>query len=656
VQDVGQAALQIIPSFKGLQGDLERGSSKALTAAGVSGGTKFGNSAGKSAGQRFGSVFKSAAKAGIVGALALTAGAIKLGVDALGEARDSQKVARQTHAVLKSTGGAAKVSAGDVGKLANKLSYMAGVDDELVQSAENVLLTFKGVRNEQGKHNKIFDRGTKVALNMSAALGTDLKGSAIQVGKALGDPVKGVTALSRVGVVFTKQQKAQIKALVEGGDANAAMALGLIDSTTTYNNLLKANGDDSKKVADILEKDLTPAQKKAFDHYAEGNHTLEAQKTIVKELGSEFGGSARAQASAGDRLKVAFGNVEEKLGKGLLPVVQEFQRFLLRKGIPILDDFAGWFKKDGRKAIDDFIAKAKPVVQKWLPKIGDGFKTAGNFAKNAAGFAGDVVDAFDKMPGWVKKILIGGVLGGVAAKKLNLFSLLGSTKGGAGGISGSGLLGLVTKAKPLPVFVVNNIGGAGGGLPGVLGGGGAGGAGSTIGKLPKFLPLVPVGLDSAPGQESLLHKLTGFGPGGGQPKVGDKAAFDKMQASIRATGTEWDKVRNKADDYFADLERHSALKFTVLGWDVANRDARKYLATLLQIRDAHVTAGFDTPTPGQVPNHTPSRNGDTGTKPSGRGVFDGAQINIQAHDYKDFVTQVQRRAIRANTDNLRGPG
>jgi hypothetical protein len=37
------------------------------------------------------------------------------------------------------------------------------------------------------------------------------------LGKALNDPIKGVTALQRVGVSFTKGQKDQIKSLEESG-------------------------------------------------------------------------------------------------------------------------------------------------------------------------------------------------------------------------------------------------------------------------------------------------------------------------------------------------------------------------------------------------------------------------------------------------------
>ena len=72
----------------------------------------------------------------------------------------------------------------------------------------------------------MFDRAELASVNLSARLGQDLQSSAIQVGKALNDPIKGVTALQRVGVSFTAQQREQIKAMVEAG--NVAGAQGII--------------------------------------------------------------------------------------------------------------------------------------------------------------------------------------------------------------------------------------------------------------------------------------------------------------------------------------------------------------------------------------------------------------------------------------------
>jgi phage-related minor tail protein len=64
-------------------------------------------------------------------------------------------------------------------------------DDEIIQKTITQLLTFTNIAGTA------FDRGAQAALNMSTVLGQDLQSSAIQVGKALNDPVAGVTALQR---------------------------------------------------------------------------------------------------------------------------------------------------------------------------------------------------------------------------------------------------------------------------------------------------------------------------------------------------------------------------------------------------------------------------------------------------------------------------
>jgi hypothetical protein len=179
--------------------------------------------------------------------IAIGAGAVQLFRGILGESQEAQKSLAQVNQVIKSTGGVAGVSAQDVENLADSLSKKSGVDDEVIASGEAVLLTFKNVKNEAGKGNDVFTQGTKAALDMSVALGTDLQGSVIQLGKALNDPIKGITALQRVGVSFTSSQKEQIKALVQSGD------------------------------------------------------TLKAQKIILKEVQSEFGGAAAATATSVDK-------------------------------------------------------------------------------------------------------------------------------------------------------------------------------------------------------------------------------------------------------------------------------------------------------------------------------------------------------------------
>jgi hypothetical protein len=187
-------------------------------------------------------------------------------------AEESRRVMAQTESVIASTGGAAGVSAKSVADMANSLSRMTNFDDEAIQSGENLLLTFTKIGKD------VFPEATKTMLDMSAALGQDLKGSAIQLGKALNDPIQGVTALRRVGVSFNDQQLQQIKTLQESGNL------------------------------------------------------LGAQKIILSELKKEFGGSAVAVADFKTIFKNMVGNVVESIGTSLLPAVDGVLKQILSLG------------------------------------------------------------------------------------------------------------------------------------------------------------------------------------------------------------------------------------------------------------------------------------------------------------------------------------
>lgn len=99
-------------------------------------------SRGFRAGQQIGLGIKNSAKLVAVGIGAL-ATQIGFGVDQLFKLEDAQK---QTEAVIKSTGGAAAVSAGGVRRLAEEFeSLNALMDDKVIQSCENMLLTFTNI-------------------------------------------------------------------------------------------------------------------------------------------------------------------------------------------------------------------------------------------------------------------------------------------------------------------------------------------------------------------------------------------------------------------------------------------------------------------------------------------------------------------------------
>lgn len=131
----------------------------------------------------------------------------------------SQRAIAQLGAVLKSTSGAAGKTMADLERMGDALQKTTIYGDEATHSAQALLLTFTNIKGG------VFDQATRTVLDMSTALGQDLKQGAIQVGKALQDPILGVTALRRVGVNFTEAQKEVIKNLVETGRAAEAQQL-----------------------------------------------------------------------------------------------------------------------------------------------------------------------------------------------------------------------------------------------------------------------------------------------------------------------------------------------------------------------------------------------------------------------------------------------
>lgn len=210
-----------------------------------------------------------------VGALAAGAGIGAAAFAMVGfvrEAAEAERIGAQTNAVLESTHGISGMTAQSVSDLANSLAAVIPIDDELIQKTENMLLTFTNIGRD------VFPGATEAALNMSIALGEDSVASAMRLGKALNDPVAGVTALRRVGVQLTDQQKDQIESFMAVNDIAGA------------------------------------------------------QKIILGELTTEFGNSGRAagETFAGKMtiLQTQIGNVKEAIGMALLPILIELATFV----------------------------------------------------------------------------------------------------------------------------------------------------------------------------------------------------------------------------------------------------------------------------------------------------------------------------------------
>lgn len=129
-------------------------------------------------------------------------------------------------------------------------------DEDILNKVTANLLTFGKI------HTTVFERAQKLSLDLSARLGQDLQSSAVMLGKALNDPVLGLTALSRVGITFTEQQKAMIKEMAAAGDVIGAQTIMLEELERQYSGQAAAlaNIDSGRltqsmnSIGDAMEK------------------------------------------------------------------------------------------------------------------------------------------------------------------------------------------------------------------------------------------------------------------------------------------------------------------------------------------------------------------------------------------------------------------
>lgn len=132
---------------------------------------------------------------------------------------ESESALAQLNATIKSTGGAAGLSSDQVVAMAQGLQKVTTFGDDAIISMASQLLTFDKIGGES------VPRATEAILDLATKMNGDLKGAALQVGKALNDPVQGINALTRSGVSFSEAQKDVIKSLVETGDVAGAQAV-----------------------------------------------------------------------------------------------------------------------------------------------------------------------------------------------------------------------------------------------------------------------------------------------------------------------------------------------------------------------------------------------------------------------------------------------
>lgn len=246
-----------------------------------------------------GSVSSAGAKLKQFGMLAAGALGIGVGIEIFSMAREGLEKLHELHqaeaqvrAGLESTRGVAGLTFEALEKGAKDFAAVLPYSRAQITDMQAQLLTFPSITKDT------FGEASQNILDMATRLHKGLDETAIMVGKALQDPQKGITALRRVGVNFNEEQTKIIKKLAETG------------------------------------------------------HAAQAQAMILKELQTEFAGSAKAAADADPlfryhklmgQLKMSIGEVAMKLLHELTPALEAVARFG-KASVQWMKDHAGLLK------------------------------------------------------------------------------------------------------------------------------------------------------------------------------------------------------------------------------------------------------------------------------------------------------------------------
>ena len=190
----------------------------------------------KKAGKSMAKVFAglTVAVVGVVAAIKAVSGAYEFLKESIKLSNEQIKAETKLAAVIKATGHAAGLTMTQMTDYAEELQKITTYGDEVTISAMSMLATFKNIKGD------VFKRTTKAMLDMSIIMEQDLKTSAIQLGKALNDPIKGMSALTRVGVTFTEQQIEMVNKMVEAGDVIGAQELMLKELESQFGGAAEA--------------------------------------------------------------------------------------------------------------------------------------------------------------------------------------------------------------------------------------------------------------------------------------------------------------------------------------------------------------------------------------------------------------------------------
>lgn len=228
--------------------------------------------------------------------------------------------------------------------IAEEQAALTLFDDDQVKKGEELLLTFTNIREE------IFDRTIPAALDLSTVFQQDVSASAVQLGKALNDPINGVTALSRIGITFSEEQKKTIATMVEMNDVAGAQAIILGEVERQVGGAAQAAAQAGTGPMQQLAKRFGEVKESVGGLIANGLQRLQpVGDTLIVILEKLVGVFTTNKTATGEYSVVV--NILAGVLKAIGIVLQGLMRFwqwnidVIQRAGGAVGDLIGWFQK-----------------------------------------------------------------------------------------------------------------------------------------------------------------------------------------------------------------------------------------------------------------------------------------------------------------------
>ena len=238
----------------------------------------------------------------IIGGIGLKLALLTVGFSALvfglkqvvGVVSNAERQFNKLNAILRATGGAAQLSLEEIEELSQEIGINTLASTQKIRDAAGILLTFKSIQGET------FKEALRLSQDLAEVGFGDVKQGAVQLGKALEEPIVGLGALRRVGVSFTDAQKDLIKSLTNTGRIAEAQEIILKALNTQVGG---AGIEAAKGLAGAIDT-LTENITIFFEESKIGRAVVDGLTRSLNFLGDAFGNADKEAKALSTIVKI----------------------------------------------------------------------------------------------------------------------------------------------------------------------------------------------------------------------------------------------------------------------------------------------------------------------------------------------------------------